>query len=129
MSRPDPAETFRQEARDLLEALEQALLDLSEDHGDRELVDTAFRALHTLKGSGSMSGFDEVAAFVHDFETAFDRVRKGLAPISDALVRIALNAKDHVQLLHVRHCRMLNTGSKPRKCFHISHARRTIAIR
>lgn len=99
MSRPDPAETFRQEARDLLEALEQALLDLSEDHGDRELVDTAFRALHTLKGSGSMSGFDEVAAFVHDFETAFDRVRKGLAPISDALVRIALNAKDHVQLL------------------------------
>lgn len=99
MNRSDPAETFRQEARDLLEALEQALLDLSQDHGDRDLVDSAFRALHTLKGSGSMFGFDEVAEFVHEFETAFDRVRKGLAPISEELVRIALNAKDHVQLL------------------------------
>ena len=96
---PDPADTFRQEARDLLEALEQALLDLSQDHGNRDLVDSAFRALHTLKGSGSMFGFDEVADFVHEFETAFDRVRKGLAPISEELVRIALNAKDHVQLL------------------------------
>ncbi len=99
MNRSDPAETFRQEARDLLEALEQALLDLSQNHGDRDLVDSAFRALHTLKGSGSMFGFDEVAEFVHEFETAFDRVRKGLAPISEELVRIALNAKDHVQLL------------------------------
>ncbi len=99
MNSPDPAETFRQEARDLLEALEQALLDLSQDHGDRDLVDSAFRALHTLKGSGSMFGFDEVAEFVHEFETAFDRVRKGLAPIGAELVRIALNAKDHVQLL------------------------------
>lgn len=99
MSGSDPADTFRQEARDLLEALEQALLDLSQDHSDRELVDSAFRALHTLKGSGSMFGFDEVADFVHEFETAFDRVRKGLAPISEELVRIALNAKDHVQLL------------------------------
>ena len=96
---PDPADTFRQEARDLLEALEQALLDLSQDHGNRDLVDSAFRALHTLKGSGSMFGFDEVADFVHEFETAFDRVRKGLAPISEELIRIALNAKDHVQLL------------------------------
>ena len=99
MSGTDPADTFRQEARDLLEALEQALLDLSQDHSNRELVDSAFRALHTLKGSGSMFGFDEVADFVHEFETAFDRVRKGLAPISEELVRIALNAKDHVQLL------------------------------
>ncbi|MBA15468.1 MAG: chemotaxis protein CheA [Sphingomonas sp.] len=99
MNRSDPADTFRQEARDLLEALEQALLDLSQNHGDRDLVDSAFRALHTLKGSGSMFGFDEVAEFVHEFETAFDRVRKGLAPISEELVRIALNAKDHVQLL------------------------------
>lgn len=99
MSASDPADTFRQEARDLLEALEQSLLDLSQDHGNRELVDSAFRALHTLKGSGSMFGFDEVADFVHEFETAFDRVRKGLAPISEELVRIALNAKDHVQLL------------------------------
>ncbi|WP_414898703.1 chemotaxis protein CheA [Rhodovulum sp. YEN HP10] len=92
----DPAETFRQEARDLLDTLEQTLLDLEQDPGDGALVDASFRALHTLKGSGAMFGYDEVAGFVHEFETAFDRVRKGRAAISPGLVVIALAAKDHI---------------------------------
>ncbi|ARC87531.1 chemotaxis protein CheA [Rhodovulum sp. MB263] len=92
----DPAETFRQEARDLLDTLEQTLLDLEQDPGDGALVDASFRALHTLKGSGAMFGYDEVAGFVHEFETAFDRVRKGRAAISPGLVRIALAARDHI---------------------------------
>jgi two-component system chemotaxis sensor kinase CheA len=96
MSTPDPADTFRQEARDLLELLEQVLLDLGQAPDDRELVDSAFRALHTLKGSGAMFGFDEVADFVHEFETAFDRVRKGLASVRPELVTVALSARDHV---------------------------------
>ncbi len=92
----DPADTFRQEARDLLESLEQALLDLEQTPSDRELVDSAFRSLHTLKGSGAMFGFDEVADFVHEFETAFDRVRKGESAVTPALIAVALAAGDHV---------------------------------
>ncbi|SFL00739.1 chemotaxis protein CheA [Falsiroseomonas stagni] len=95
----DPAEIFRQEAAELLEQLEQALLDLGSRPDDRSLVDTAFRALHTIKGSGAMFGFDAVAAFVHDFETAFDRVRGGLAPCTPALVTAALQARDHIRAL------------------------------
>ncbi|SOC04724.1 Hpt domain-containing protein, partial [Rhodobacter maris] len=53
---PDPTETFRQEARDLLETLEQTLLDLGQDPQNRDLVDASFRAMHTLKGSGAMFG-------------------------------------------------------------------------
>ena len=99
MTQPDPTETFRQEARDLLETLEQALLDLGRDPGDQDLVDGAFRALHTIKGSGAMFGFEEVSEFVHDFETAFDQVRKGKASIGAALIDVALAAKDHVATL------------------------------
>jgi len=96
MSGLDPAATFRQEAQELLELLEQVLLDLGHDPADRELIDSAFRALHTLKGSGAMFGFTDVAEFIHDFETAFDRVRKGKASASLELVTTALHAKDHV---------------------------------
>lgn len=96
MATQDPADTFRQEARELLEQLEQALLDLGQAPGNRDLVDSVFRALHTLKGSGAMFGFDEVAEFVHEFETVFDRVRKGTVAISNALITVALAAKDHV---------------------------------
>lgn len=93
----DPAEIFRQEAADLLEQLEQALLDLDRTPDDRDLVNTAFRALHTIKGSGAMFGFEEVAAFAHEFESAFDRVRKGETPPNPELIAIALNAKDFIR--------------------------------
>jgi len=95
----DPTDTFRQEAAELLEQLEQGLLDLGQTPEDQDLVNSVFRALHTIKGSGAMFGFTEVAEFVHNFETAFDRVRKGAAPVSAELVTIALAAKDHIHAL------------------------------
>ena len=65
MSTPDPADIFRIEAAELLEQMEQGLLDLEHRLDDRTLVDAVFRALHTLKGSGAMFGFDALAAFTH----------------------------------------------------------------
>jgi two-component system chemotaxis sensor kinase CheA len=93
----DPVETFRLEARELLEALEQDLLDLADRLHDRDLVDAVFRSLHTLKGSGAMFGMDALAAFTHHCETAFDRVRKGEAAATPALVSAVLAARDHMR--------------------------------
>jgi two-component system chemotaxis sensor kinase CheA len=99
MTMLDPADVFRQEASELFEALESALLDLTVRPDDRELVDSAFRALHTIKGSGGMFGFDKVASFTHQFETAFDLVRKGeIKPTAD-LISVALAAKDYIRAL------------------------------
>jgi two-component system chemotaxis sensor kinase CheA len=99
MTTLDPAEVFRQEASDLFEVLEGALLDLGVRPDDRELIDTAFRALHTIKGSGAMFGFDAVASFTHEFESAFDRVRKGEIKPSQELISVALAAKDYIRTL------------------------------
>jgi two-component system, chemotaxis family, sensor kinase CheA len=99
MSANDPVQTYRQEAAELLDQLEQSLLDLEHRPGDLDLVNTAFRALHTIKGSGAMFGFDAVAAFTHHVETAFDRVRKGDVSASEALIAVALEAKDQIRQL------------------------------
>ncbi|WP_026789777.1 chemotaxis protein CheA [Pleomorphomonas oryzae] len=99
MSNPDPADIFRIEAAELLEQMEQGLLDLEHRLDDRTLVDAVFRALHTLKGSGAMFGFDQLAAFTHHCETAFDRVRKGQAEATPALVSAVLEARDHMRAL------------------------------
>ncbi|MBR0867224.1 two-component system chemotaxis sensor kinase CheA [Bradyrhizobium diazoefficiens] len=99
MSAMDPTEVFRQEASELFEVLEGALLDLGLRPDDRELVDSAFRALHTIKGSGAMFGFDKVASFTHEFETAFDRVRKGEIKPTQELISVALAAKDYIRAL------------------------------
>lgn len=95
----DPTDTFRQEAQELLEQLEQILLDLARSPENAELVDSTFRALHTIKGSGSMFGFDAVAGFTHHVESAFDLVRKGKVAMTAALADIALAGKDHIRNL------------------------------
>ncbi|QRE73432.1 chemotaxis protein CheA [Methylobacterium aquaticum] len=99
MTSLNPVDVFRMEADELLACLETTLLDLGEKPQDRALIDTAFRALHTIKGSGAMFGFERVAAFTHDFETAFDLVRQGKVPASVDLVNVALSAKDYIRLL------------------------------
>ena len=90
---------FQVEARENLELIEQGLLDLLERPEDRDLVDAVFRGLHTLKGSGSMFGFDALAGFTHHCETAFDRVRKGEVAATTDLVSAVLAARDHMRRL------------------------------
>ena len=50
---------FKEEAYDLLGELEAALLELEQAPDDMDLVNQIFRALHTIKGSGSMFGFED----------------------------------------------------------------------
>ncbi len=97
--RNDPAQIFREEAADLLTELESTLLRLETRPADRDLLDTAFRALHTIKGSGSMFGFDAAAAFTHHLESAFDQMRTGKIAPNSALIGVALAAKDHIRAL------------------------------
>ncbi len=99
MSSLDPVAVFRTEAAECLEAIEAGLLDLTHKLDDKNVVDAVFRGLHTLKGSGSMFGFDALAAFTHHCETAFDRVRKGEVPATAELVAAVLAAQDHMRAL------------------------------
>jgi len=99
VSTQDPVAAFRVEAGELLDQIEHGLLDLGHRLDDRALIDEVFRGLHTLKGSGAMFGFDALADFTHHCETAFDRVRKGLAPATQELVAVILSARDHMRAL------------------------------
>jgi two-component system chemotaxis sensor kinase CheA len=92
-------EVFREEAAELLASLETALLELEESPQDEELVAQVFRAMHTIKGSGAMFGFDEVAEFTHEVETVFDLVRKGDLPVTAELVSHSLEARDYIRSL------------------------------
>lgn len=95
----NPADTFRQEATDILESLEENLLELEGDPENRAMVDTVFRALHTIKGSGEMFGFSALAKFVHHLENAFDSVRNGATTVTQELIDISLGSRDHIAAL------------------------------
>ena len=97
MSGDNPAATFRLEALDVMDEVERALLDLGQRLDDAQLIDAVFRGLHTVKGSGAMFGFDDLADFTHHCESVFDKVRKGLVPATGELVSVILAACDHMR--------------------------------
>jgi two-component system chemotaxis sensor kinase CheA len=90
---------FREEGREVLVDLESALLELNSNSGDKELVGRIFRALHTIKGSGAMFGFEDLATFTHNLETAFDEVRNGRLEISPELIDLTLSALDQIRAM------------------------------
>lgn len=90
---------FREEANELLSELETALLSLEQTPSDPELIGRVFRAMHTIKGSGAMFGFDAVAAFTHDVETVYDLIRNGKMPVTQAIIGLTLNACDEIKRL------------------------------
>jgi two-component system chemotaxis sensor kinase CheA len=90
-------ETFKDEALELIQELEAALLELEESPEDSSHIDRVFRALHTLKGSGGLAGFDNVAGFCHEAETVFEQVRSGDRTVDENLVSLTLSAQDHLK--------------------------------
>src|ERR1035437_3583331 len=91
--------TYREEAAELLAELETSLLDLEETPDDDDLINRVFRAMHTIKGSGAMFGFDEIAGFTHEVETVFDMVRNGKMTVTKRLLDLTLKSRDHISAL------------------------------
>ncbi|HOP28563.1 MAG TPA: chemotaxis protein CheA [Spirochaetota bacterium] len=92
-------DVFREEASELLSQMEMPLIELEGNPSDSELINTVFRALHTIKGSGSMCGYKELAGFTHDLENLFDCMRKGRFSADERIVRLSLKAKDCMKFL------------------------------
>lgn len=92
-------EAFREEAYETLGLLETALLELEDEPDNGDLVGRVFRYMHTIKGSGAMFGFDDIASFTHEIETVFDLVRSGKIAVSRELINLTLRARDCIRLM------------------------------
>ena len=88
---------FLEEATELLDNLEGQLLALEEDPQNAETIGAVFRAMHTIKGSAAMFGFDAVSHFTHEIESTFDLVRNGIVPVTHELINFTLSARDHIR--------------------------------
>ena len=85
---------FLEEANELLDNLEEQLLTLEENPTDSETISAVFRAMHTIKGSSAMFGFNAISEFTHEAESAMDQVRSGIVPVSNELIDLLLKARD-----------------------------------
>lgn len=90
---------FFDEANELLDNLEDQLLTLNDNPGDSETIAAVFRAMHTIKGSSAMFGFNDISNFTHEAESAMDQVRNGIIPVTSELIDLLLKARDHIRNL------------------------------
>jgi len=85
-----------QEARELLVAMEAALLQIESDGPSKDSINAIFRAAHTIKGSAGLFAFDSIVSFTHVLESVLDRVRNGILRLDDAMLSLLLNCGDYM---------------------------------
>ncbi|MEH6824063.1 MAG: chemotaxis protein CheA [Motiliproteus sp.] len=92
-------ETFVNESLDLLQQMEISLNQLVGQPDDDELINSVFRAAHTIKGSAGLFGLDAIVSFTHEVENVLDQVRAGKVAIQEALIEVLLACRDHIEVL------------------------------
>jgi two-component system chemotaxis sensor kinase CheA len=92
-------QTFLEESRELLQAMEEGLLNLESAPDDKEAIGAVFRAAHTIKGSSGLFGLDAIVAFTHVTENLLDKVRGNQIAIDSELIAVLLSAGDHIATL------------------------------
>ena len=98
--------TFIEESLEGLDGMEAALLDLDTGAADSELVNTIFRAAHSITGGAATFGFTDIAEFTHVAETLLDQVRAGERDVTQEIVDALLKSVDYLR-------EMLDAGQNP----------------
>ncbi len=90
---------FIEECFELLQEMESSLNALREDTSDEEMINSVFRAAHTIKGSAGLFGLDSIINFTHKVENILSSVRSGTVTLSTALIDQLMHCKDHIEIL------------------------------
>ncbi len=95
----DELPIFLAEVDEHLQALDEILIQMERLDAESDLVQTAFRAAHTLKGTAGMIGHRRMTNLMHAMETALDGVRKRSLSITTPLIDLCLDAVDGLRKL------------------------------
>ncbi|MDR3146185.1 MAG: Hpt domain-containing protein, partial [Treponema sp.] len=90
---------FFSEAQMQVDTLEQNILVLENEGGNRDAVDEIFRAAHTLKGGAATVEMMELSHFTHLVEDVLDAIRSDQVTINEDVVDTLLAAIDIIKAM------------------------------
>jgi two-component system chemotaxis sensor kinase CheA len=89
---------FFSESVELLQDIEQGVLVLEEKPGDKNTINSIFRAFHTFKGGAGFLHLVALGELAHELETLLDAVRKGELSINREIIESILAGGDALKL-------------------------------
>lgn len=90
---------FLEDSSEQLNFMETALINMQEHGVNEEDIGALFRAMHTIKGTAGMFGFDDVVGFAHIAENLLSEVRSQKIPLTTEMITLFLLCKDHTEAL------------------------------
>jgi two-component system chemotaxis sensor kinase CheA len=90
-------EIFIEEAKEHLQNLNEALLEMEKSDDNKDLVNEIFRVAHTLKGMAATMGFKRMTVLTHDMENVLSEIRNGKIEISAELLDVLFQCLDALE--------------------------------
>lgn len=90
---------FLVEADELIESLDTNLVKLESAPGDLDLLNEIFRAAHTIKGTSSFLGLDQVSGLTHKMEDILNKLRKSELVVTQHIMDLLLESLDILKQL------------------------------
>ncbi len=88
---------FLVESNEGLDSFDRDLVALEQDKSSRELLDNIFRAIHTIKGTGGVLGFEKLVSISHLGESVLSKMRDGALLLSPEIATVLLAMADSLR--------------------------------
>ncbi len=90
---------FMDECYEHLQVLNQSLLTLEKEPDNAELLNSIFRAAHTLKGASATMGFNKMASVTHAMEDVLSLLRQKELEVTPEIINVLFDALDLLETL------------------------------
>ena len=77
---------FLDESFEYIQQLNENILELENNPENKEIINSVFRAAHSLKGMAATMGFDSLTKLTHKIENLLDKVRNNKLKVTEDLV-------------------------------------------
>ena len=92
-------DSFVVETKEIFERLDNEILEIEKRPEDKELINSIFRAVHTVKGTSGFLSFEQMSVLAHRFEDVLNKLRREELKFDPAMLDVMLEAFDLMKVL------------------------------
>ncbi|MFY9176550.1 MAG: chemotaxis protein CheA [Clostridiales bacterium] len=96
-------DAFYEEADEMFQEIEDALLEIDGQGATRERIDNLFRYMHTLKGSSSAMEIHDMAKLTHHLEDILGQAREGELTLGRDIINLMFSCLDQLKIRVAKH--------------------------